>query len=196
MFSTPMLCAHPGFFEIVLIFWKPSSSWYFSLHRTQLKNSLNFIELWSMDCILCFWLDALDILCVGLKLGTSFNRVWAESWEGQTNTHPPTEGHLNTMVLSERREGSERDGWGCNTGNFSSWLIRRSCQTVYVMVMCVRVRPQVGSYRGGYRKEEARAAFTGQTGNHQAQSAHYTCRYHCHTHTHTHTHTHRGKNIT
>lgn len=55
-------------------------SFFFCMVLSQKFNSLYTYGLWIV--FLCVWfdtLDTLDILCVGLKLGTSFKRVWDES---------------------------------------------------------------------------------------------------------------------
>jgi len=110
--------------------------------------------------------------CVGFEPAASFNRVWAGSWVGQTNTHRPLQ------AAAARKE----DRFGCNTGTFSSCRHIGAAARQWVWCRCVCVC--VGGGRGVGEgppggtpqrrvQEEAHAAFTGQTGNHQAPSAHY-----------------------
>lgn len=76
-------------------------------------------------------LDTLNILCVGLKLGTSYNRAWAESWEGQTNTRCLLKANWTLWYHWEKRKKVGR--WlrlQYMERLFLLQLIRCSCQTV------------------------------------------------------------------
>lgn len=75
-------------------------------------------------------LDTLNILCVGLKLGTSFNRAWAESWEGQTNTRRLLKASNTMLPLREEKEAGRWLRLQYMDCLFLMQLIRCSCQTV------------------------------------------------------------------
>lgn len=114
------------------------------LHLVKKKNItelLNFGQRIVFFLLCVCWLNTLDmlnILCVGLKLGTSFNQAWAEHWGGQTNTRRPLKANWTLWYHREKREKVGRrlrlQYMDCL---FLLQLIKCSCQTVYAMVTCV-----------------------------------------------------------
>lgn len=99
--------------EIITLIWMQHGLFVFFVCSIWPKKDWTFMINGLLFCyIFILWsntLDTLNILCIGLKLGTSCDRAWAESWEGQRNTHRPLKAKRTLVPLreEERRKTTE-----------------------------------------------------------------------------------------